>query len=52
MNGVDRADQLRSEPHPYNEVSKVKGKEPARIPKKNLPTTSSVTSGVRGNGNS
>lgn len=30
-------DEGISESHPYNEVSKAKGKEPARIPKKTCP---------------
>lgn len=30
-------DEGISEPHPYNEVSKAKGKEPARIQKKTCP---------------
>lgn len=40
-----------SESHPYNKVSKAEGKEPARILKRILPTSSSVTSEVKGNGN-
>lgn len=43
-------DEGISESHPYNKVNKVEGKEPARIPKKILPTSSSVTSEVKGNG--